>query len=117
MAWGSSLRNLTVAQRCRACESALDREIIVAAEVGIVSGMAGRYATALFELALEEKSLDAVKAELDRFDAMVAESADLQRLVKSPVFTADEQTRALSAVLDNAAIGGLAGKFLKVVAS
>ena len=70
----------------------------MAAEVGIVSGMAGRYATALFELALEEKSLEAVKAELDRFDAMVAESTDLRRLVKSPVFTADEQTRALSAV-------------------
>ena len=79
--------------------------------------MAGRYATALFELALEEKSLEAVKAELDRFDAMVAESTDLRRLVKSPVFTADEQTRALSALLDNAAIGGTAGKFLKVVAS
>jgi F-type H+-transporting ATPase subunit delta len=110
MAWG-----LTVVPRCRACETALDREIIVAGEHGIVSGMAGRYATALFELALEERSLDAVKVDLDRFDALVAESADLQRLVKSPVFTAEEQTRALSAILDNAAIGGLAGNFLKVL--
>jgi F-type H+-transporting ATPase subunit delta len=79
--------------------------------------MAGRYATALFELALEEHALDAVAADLGRFDALVAESADLQRLVRSPVFTADEQTRALSTVLDKAGIGGLAGRFLLLGAS
>src|SRR5262245_12199112 len=92
-------------------------ENTVAAENGIVSGMAGRYATALFELALEERSLDAVKADLDRFDSLVAESTDLQRLVRSPVFTAEEQTRALTAALDQAAIRGLAAKFIKVLAA
>ncbi len=65
----------------------------MAGEGAIVSGMAGRYATALFELALEENAIDAVKADLDRFDALVAESADLARLVRSPVFTADEQMK------------------------
>jgi F-type H+-transporting ATPase subunit delta len=79
--------------------------------------MAGRYATALFELALEEKALDAVKADLDRFDALVAGSPDLQRLVRSPVFTAEEQTKALAAVLEKAGVGGLAGRFLQVVAA
>jgi F-type H+-transporting ATPase subunit delta len=79
--------------------------------------MAGRYATALFELALAENALDAVKADLDRFDALLAESADLARLVRSPVFGAEEQTKALAAVLDRAGIGGLASKFLKVVTS
>jgi F-type H+-transporting ATPase subunit delta len=83
----------------------------------MVSGMAGRYATALFELALEEHAIDAVKADLDRFDALIAESPDLQRLVRSPVFTAQEQTRALSAVLEKAGIDGLAARFLKVVSS
>ncbi|MGC1695785.1 MAG: F0F1 ATP synthase subunit delta, partial [Pseudolabrys sp.] len=43
----------------------------------IISGMAGRYGNALFELARDEKSVDAVKADLDRFDAMIAGSADL----------------------------------------
>jgi len=89
----------------------------VAREESIVSGMAGRYATALFELAREERAVDAVQADLDRFDALIGESADLRRLVRSPVFTAEEQTRALSAVLDRAGIGGLAAQFLKVVAS
>jgi len=77
--------------------------------------MAGRYATALFDLASEAKAIDAVKADLERFDALVAESPDLSRLVRSPAFSADEQLQALSAVLDRAGIGGLAAKFLKLV--
>ena len=80
-----------------------------------VSGVAGRYATALFELARDEQSVDSVKADLDRFDALIAESADLARLVRSPVFTADAQLRALSAVLDKAGITGTSAKFLKVL--
>ncbi|HWX72986.1 MAG TPA: F0F1 ATP synthase subunit delta [Xanthobacteraceae bacterium] len=87
----------------------------MAAEAPHVSGMAGRYATALFDLAREEKAIDAVKADLERFDALVAESADLNRLVRSPVFSAVEQLQALSAVLERAGIGGLAAKFLKLV--
>jgi F-type H+-transporting ATPase subunit delta len=79
--------------------------------------MAGRYATALFELALEERALDAVKADLDRFDGLIAESPDLRRLVRSPAFTAEAQSRALAAVLDKSGIGGLAGRFLQVVSS
>src|SRR5262249_33175890 len=79
--------------------------------------MAGRYATALFELALEERAVDAVKADLERFDALVGESPDLRRLVRSPVFTSEEQTKALGAVLDAAGIGGLAGPVLQVGAS
>ena len=87
----------------------------MAGEGSIVSGMAGRYATALFELALDEHAIDAVRADLDRFDALLDESPDLLRLVRSPVFTADEQLKALSAVLDKAGIAGLAANFLKVV--
>jgi len=89
----------------------------VAGDDATVSGMAGRYATALFELALEEHALDAVRADLDRFDTLVAESADLQRLIRSPVFTAEEQSRALAAVLEQAGIGGLAARFLRLVAA
>jgi F-type H+-transporting ATPase subunit delta len=79
--------------------------------------MAGRYAHALFELAHEERQLDAVKADLENFDRLIGESADLERLVRSPVFSADEQLRALSAVLDRAGIKGLAGNFLRVIAA
>jgi len=87
----------------------------VAAGQTIVSGMAGRYATALFELAREGNAIDAVRADLERFDGLIAESPDLLRLVRSPVFSAGEQLAALSAVLQHAGIGGLAEKFLKLV--
>lgn len=79
--------------------------------------MAGRYATALFELALETNTVDSILADLQTFDRLLAESPDLTRLVRSPVFSADAQSKALSAVLDKAGIGGAAAKFLKVVAA
>jgi F-type H+-transporting ATPase subunit delta len=77
--------------------------------------MSGRYATALFELAREEKSIEAVSADLDKFEAMLAGSADLARLVRSPVFSAEVQSKALAAVLADAGISGNAAKFLKVL--
>jgi F-type H+-transporting ATPase subunit delta len=89
----------------------------VAGEDTTVSGMAGRYARALFELALDAKSVDAVKADLDNFAAMISESADLSRLVRSPVFGAEEQGKALAAVLAKTGIGRLASNFLLFVAA
>jgi F-type H+-transporting ATPase subunit delta len=87
----------------------------VAAEDPSVSGVSGRYATALFELARDEKSIDAVKADLDRFGAMLADSDDLTRLVRSPVFSPDSQSKALAAVLDQAGISGISANFLRVL--
>ena len=87
----------------------------MAGEVSIVSGMAGRYATALFELARDDKSVDAIKTDIDRFAAMLSESEDLRRLVRSPVFGAEEQLKALTAVLEKAGITGLTANFLKLV--
>ena len=87
----------------------------MAGEDPIISGMAGRYATALFELALDNKAVDAVKNDLDQFDALVSSSADLKRVVRSPVFDADEQLKALSAILAKAGIAGLAANFLRVI--
>ena len=87
----------------------------MAGEDSTVSGVAGRYARALFELALDAKSVDAVKADIEKFAAMMAESADLNRLVRSPVYGAEERSRALAAVLAKAEIGGLAANFLMFV--
>ena len=87
----------------------------MAGEDPIISGMAGRYATALFELALDNKAVDAVKNDLDQFDALVSGSSDLNRVVRSPAFDADEQLKALSAILAKAGIAGLAANFLRVI--
>src|SRR5437868_15482157 len=78
--------------------------------------MAGRYATALFELALESKAVDQVQADLKSFAALVASSPDLTRLVRSPVFSADEQSKALVAVIEKAGIKGIAANFLRIIA-
>jgi F-type H+-transporting ATPase subunit delta len=78
--------------------------------------MAGRYATALYELADESKSVDTVLADLERFEALMFGSEDLMRLVKSPVFTAEEQLDAVSAILDKAKIGGLGANFIRLAA-
>lgn len=82
----------------------------------LISGVAERYASSLFEVALEIGSIDAVSADLNRFQAMMDDSDDLRRLVLSPVFSAEEQVRAVSAVAERAGIRGAVGNFLKVVA-
>ena len=89
----------------------------MAKEETIVTGMAGRYASALFALAQEQSATDQVAADLARFSGLMAESADLTNLVRSPVFTAEEQVKALGAVLAKAGISGLTAKFLKLVAT
>jgi len=87
----------------------------VAAEDTSVSGVSGRYATALFELARDERAIDAVLVDLDNFMDLLDDSADLRRLVRSPVYSADMQVKALTVVLDRAGITGISPNFLKVL--
>lgn len=82
----------------------------------MTSGVAQRYSSALFELAQNEGTLDDVETDLRSMKAMLEESADLRRLVTSPVFSTEEQVRALSALLKKAGIGGLAGNFIQLSA-
>jgi len=81
------------------------------------SAVAGRYASALFELADNAKALDAVAQDLATFRKLVDDSADLRRLILSPVIGRDAQGRALLAVLDAAQISGLTRKFIGLVAA
>ena len=85
-------------------------------EVDTSSGVAGRYATALFELALEQQALDQVAGDLNRFNEALDAFDDLVRLVKSPVFSAEEQGRALAAILEELKIEGLTRNFLLLAA-
>ncbi len=83
----------------------------------IVSGVAGRYASALFELAEEQNAIDEVSEALARVEGLAEESPDLRRLLRSPVFSADEQLAGISGILDRTGITGLAANFVRVVAS
>jgi F-type H+-transporting ATPase subunit delta len=88
----------------------------VATEQPMMAGLAGRYASALFELATEQCQVAEVAANLGRFQTMIDESPDLRRLVRSPVFSAADQLNAISAIIEKAEIGGLAGNFLQLIA-
>ena len=78
-------------------------------------GVAGRYASALFDLAAESSKGAEVEANLGKFLSLLHESADLRRMVRSPVIAAEDQEKALSAVLSKAGIDGLAANFLKLI--
>jgi F-type H+-transporting ATPase subunit delta len=80
------------------------------------SGLAGRYAAALFELAEDEGTLDAVAGNLHALRVMVDESADLERLIRSPVLSREEQGRALAALGERAGFNPLTRRFLGVLA-
>ncbi len=79
--------------------------------------MAGRYARGPFALSEGMDTTDKTAADLAAFAELAASSADLQRFIKSPVFSAEEQVRALGAILDKAGITGIAANFLKLVAA
>jgi F-type H+-transporting ATPase subunit delta len=81
----------------------------------LVSGVAGRYASALFSLAEDDRQTEAVAQSLAKLDALIAESPDLGRLVRSPVFSAGDQLLGLNAILDKEGIGGIAANFVRLV--
>jgi len=80
------------------------------------SGLAGRYAQALFELAAERSARDAVATDLDTLSRMLDESADFARLVKSPVIKREAATRAVAALAKSANFNPLTGNFLGLLA-
>lgn len=78
--------------------------------------IADRYSAALFELADQHTALDAVAADLKSLKAMTAESADLRRLLRSPVVSRKDQQKAVSVLAEKAGFNGLTLKFLGLVA-
>lgn len=88
----------------------------MAAKSSGVSGLAERYAAALFDLADEQKALDEVAGDLKRLRAMLRESADLRRLVRSPVLSREEQGKAIGALAQAAGLGRSTQSFLGLAA-
>jgi F-type H+-transporting ATPase subunit delta len=81
----------------------------------MMATMAGRYAAALFELAKDQRQLDQVERNLAALAQMLEESADLRRVVLSPVITTDEQAKAFNAILAKAGVAGLVGNFVNLI--
>ena len=90
--------------------------INLAAGTAQASGVATRYATALFELAEEGNALDRVEADLATVERMTAESPELRQVLRSAIVTRDAQAAAVTALADRAGIGDIVTKFLGVLA-
>ncbi len=89
----------------------------MATEQAQETGLAGRYANAVFELAQEEKSVEAVERDFIALRSLIDQNPDLARLVKAPVFSRDEQARVMKAVLEKMGAAELTTKFILTMAS
>lgn len=94
----------------------LNERRIVATTDQTVSGVPGRYASALFELASDEKATEQVGSQLAAFGAAIDKSDDLKRLVRSPVFSSEDQVAALDGVAGPLGVSGTTLNFLKLAA-
>ena len=82
----------------------------------LTSGVAGRYATALFEIAKDSKALDKLEADVAAFEAALAESADLREMLASPVYTREEQGKAIAAIAEKMGLGPTVANTLGLMA-
>lgn len=107
----------------------------MSSEQPVLAGVAGRYASALFELALDVETgkaeglealasevsdrgaINAVEADLCGLQDLLNESEDLRRLVRSPIFGRDDQAKAMAAVMQKAGVTTMTRNFISLVAS
>lgn len=75
-----------------------------------------RYASALFDLALDAKSIDKTAKDAATLAGMLKSSVDLRRLAESPAFSAEEKQAALTKVAERAGLDPLIRRFLGVIA-
>lgn len=88
----------------------------MAASASISAGIAGRYATALFELAAEYNVQEVVETDLVSVKQALADSADLRLAVSSPLYKRDEQVSAISALADAMGLQPLTRNVLALMA-
>ena len=81
------------------------------------TGLAGRYASALYALAVESKKIDAIHADLIALAGFVAEHQYLKKLVESPILSRHEQQAAITAILEKAGADALTVKFVGTLAA
>ena len=82
-----------------------------------ISGLSGRYATALFELACEANIIDAVAEDLSQLQGMIDESADLRRLIQSPLFSRESQSKAMAALTQRAGLSDVVCNTVGVISA
>jgi F-type H+-transporting ATPase subunit delta len=89
----------------------------VSAERAKVSGLSGRYALALFDLAQDRDLLDQVAGDLAKLRTLVAENEELRRALTSPRASREELTGVVGALAKDMGLDGLTGNFLGTLAA
>lgn len=88
---------------------------------GIQASLAGRYASALFDLAAEggqkADGVSAVESDLEKLAAAIGESADLAALIRNPGISRGDAARAVEAVAALLGLSDLTRKFLGVLSA
>ncbi|MBV9331652.1 MAG: F0F1 ATP synthase subunit delta [Alphaproteobacteria bacterium] len=79
--------------------------------------LAERYATAILELAQEQKSVEAVERDLKELAQALRTKRDLARFVRSPIFSRDDQVKGMRAVLQASGASALTTRFVLTLAS
>ncbi|MGE3475685.1 MAG: F0F1 ATP synthase subunit delta [Rhodospirillaceae bacterium] len=88
----------------------------MATDVAGASGVSGRYASALYDLADEKGALDAVAADLANLQKMIDESDDFRRFIKSPILSRADQSKGVNAIVEKAQLSPITKKFLGLAA-
>ncbi len=88
----------------------------VSEPASISTGIADRYATAIFELAKEDKALAALESDVDTLDAAMKDSADFRDLVASPLYGRDTMKSAVMAIAEKAGLSGIVKNTLGLMA-
>ncbi|MFN3824246.1 MAG: F0F1 ATP synthase subunit delta [Pseudorhodobacter sp.] len=81
------------------------------------SGIAARYATAVFELARDEKALKSLEGDVDALDTALSGSADLRDLIASPIYSREDQGKAIAAIAGKMGLSTLVANTLALMAS
>ncbi|WP_420397365.1 F0F1 ATP synthase subunit delta [Nioella sp.] len=83
----------------------------------ISTGIASRYATAVFDLATEDNALDALEADLATLEGALADSADLRDLIASPIYSREDMQAGIAAVASAMGLGAIMSNTLKLMAT
>ena len=88
----------------------------VSEPASISTGIAARYASAVYELAKDDKAVKTLEGDIDTLSAALADSADLNALIQSPIYSREEQAAAITAVAQKAGLSGLMTNTLALMA-
>ncbi|MEL6563472.1 MAG: F0F1 ATP synthase subunit delta [Pseudomonadota bacterium] len=82
----------------------------------ISTGIAARYATAVYDLAKDDKAVGTLEGDIDTLSAAIAESSDLNALIHSPIYSREEQAAAITAIAQKAGLSTLMTNTLALMA-